>query len=270
MKKETINVTIEDVSLRLSVLRREGSKPPVIFLHGFGASKEDYADFAVFPRFSDRAFLAYDAPGFGQTECPALDELSIPFLSRTAAAVVDHYEIASFHLVGHSMGGLTALVFSQSNPGRVLSFTNIEGNLGPEDCFLSRQIIEFPGKNDEAFLENLADNLRGSAKPSNALYASNLRGKTRPEAVAPIFRSMVALSDEAPLMDYFLGLPMPKMFIFGQENRSFSYLDQLRQADVRLAEIPQSGHFPMYSNPPAMWQAIGDFVEDVEREQARG
>jgi len=63
---------------------------------------------------------------------------------------------------------------------------------------------------------------------------------------------------------------MPKMFIFGQENGSFSYLDQLNEAGVRLAEIPQSGHFPMYANPPAMWQAIGDFVEDVEREQARG
>ena len=61
MKKETINVTIEDISLRLSVLRHEGSKPPVVFLHGFGASKEDYADFDILARFNDRAFLAYDA-----------------------------------------------------------------------------------------------------------------------------------------------------------------------------------------------------------------
>lgn len=266
MKKETINVTIENVSLRLSLLRREGSKPPVVFLHGFGASKEDYADFDMQARFSGRAFLAYDAPGFGQTECPALDELSIPFLSRTAAAVVDHYDIAPFHLVGHSMGGLSALIFARSNPEAVLSFTNIEGNLTPEDCFLSRQIIDFPGK-EEAFLEHLAGTFGVAPQPSSALYAATLAGKTRPKAVAPIFRSMVALSDEAPLMDYFLGLPMPKMFLFGLVNQSFSYLDQLGEADVRLAEIPQSGHFPMYANPPAMWQAIGDFIEDAEKEQ---
>jgi len=266
MKKETINVTIEDVSLRLSLLRREGSKPLVVFLHGFGASKEDYADFDMQARFSGRAFLAYDAPGFGQTECPALDELSIPFLSRTAAAVVDHYNIAPFHLVGHSMGGLSALIFARSNPEAVLSFTNIEGNLAPEDCFLSRQIIDFPGK-EEAFLEHLAGTISVAPQPSSALYAANLAGKTRPKAVAPIFRSMVALSDKAPLMDYFLGLPMPKMFLFGLVNQSFSYLDQLGEAGVRLAEIPQSGHFPMYANPPAMWQAIGDFIEDAEKEQ---
>ena len=267
VKREYINLTVNDVSLRLSVLKREGSKSPLVFLHGFGATKEDYADFAVLPRFSDRSFIAYDAPGFGETECSRLAGLSIPVLSRTAAAVIDHYGVAPCHLIGHSMGGLSALIFAHSNPEAVLSFTNIEGNLAPEDCFLSRQIIDFPEKDEEAFLEHLAENMRVVAEPSSALYTANLRGKTRPEAVAPIFHSMVELSDRARLMEFFLNLPMPKMFVFGSVNRSFSYLDQLSQAGVRLAEIPQSGHFPMYSNPPALWQAIGDFIEDLDREQ---
>jgi hypothetical protein len=38
-----------------------------IFLHGFGSSKEDYADVAYHPAFAGRAFLAYDAPGCGES-----------------------------------------------------------------------------------------------------------------------------------------------------------------------------------------------------------
>ncbi|MDN3685100.1 alpha/beta fold hydrolase [Vibrio sinaloensis] len=57
-----------------------------------------------------------------------------------------------FHLVGHSMGGLTALMLAQLIPERVLSFTDIEGNIAPEDCFLSRQIIEYDRESDEQFL----------------------------------------------------------------------------------------------------------------------
>lgn len=30
--------------------------------------------------------------------------------------------------------------------------------------------------------------------------------------------------------------------------------------DVELAEIPHSGHWPMYANPVAMWERIAAFI----------
>ncbi|WP_222844074.1 alpha/beta fold hydrolase [Dickeya sp. Secpp 1600] len=44
---------------------------------------------------------------------------------------------------------------------------------------------------------------------------------------------------------------------------ALSYLDHIARHGVRLAEIPQCGHFPMYANPVAMWRAIADFYTDV-------
>nr|CCA86840.1 hypothetical protein RALSY_mp30152 [Ralstonia syzygii R24] len=35
-------------------------------------------------------------------------------------------------------------VFASQWPDRVLSFANIEGNIAPEDGFLSRQIVDYP------------------------------------------------------------------------------------------------------------------------------
>jgi len=75
---------------------------------GGGSTKEDYVDFVHHPAFAGRPFLAYDAPGCGETTCSDVSKLSIPFLLATARAVLDALDVERLHLVGHSMGGLTA------------------------------------------------------------------------------------------------------------------------------------------------------------------
>ena len=62
-------LTIDGVDLRLARIGRQGSKPPILFLHGFGSSKEDYADIVRYPAFDGHGFLAYDAPGCGASHC---------------------------------------------------------------------------------------------------------------------------------------------------------------------------------------------------------
>jgi len=163
----------------------------MVFLHGFGSTKEDYLDVACQHAFTGRPFLAYDAPGCGETCCDDLASISIPFLVKTAQAVLDHAGIRRFHLVGHSMGGLTALLLAHQEPDRVLSFIDIEGNLAPEDCFLSRQILTHPSPDDNGFLDDLTERARRSPSASSALYAASLRHKVRPGAVRGIFQSMV-------------------------------------------------------------------------------
>lgn len=62
-------------------------------------------------------------------------------------------------------------------------------------------------------------------------------------------------------MEMFNGLPCPRAFIYGEQNRHLSYLGDLPAKGVEVIEIPHSGHFPMYSNPPALWTAMADFLE---------
>jgi pimeloyl-ACP methyl ester carboxylesterase len=253
---ETVSLRVDDVDLTLAALRRDGDREPIVFLHGFGSTKEDYADAALHPAFAGRGLLAYDAPGCGQSVCSDLSTVSIPFLVATAEALLEHAGIDRFHLVGHSMGGLTALLLAQRNPGRVLSFADIEGNLAPEDCFLSRQIVTHPAADDEAFFEDFIDRNRRAPAYSAALYAADLRHKVRAGAVRPIFTSMVELSDHGDLLTTFLKLPCPRMFMYGEQNAHLSYLPALTAHGVELAPIPHSGHWPMYANPVAMWDRI--------------
>lgn len=137
---------------------------------------------------------------------------------------------------------------------------DIEGNLAPEDCFLSRQIVAHPRDTPQAFFDDFRARVAGSRFAASSLYAAGLPAKLRPEIVERVFTSMVDLSDHAPLLEDFLRLPFPRMLMFGEQNAGLSYLSTLAEAGVELAEIPDSGHFPMYSNPPAMWARISAFI----------
>jgi len=255
---------VDKVDLSVAAIQRGGSLAPILFLHGFGSTKEDYADIARHPEFDGHPFLAYDAPGCGETDCADLARISIPFLVQTAIAMLDRAGYKQFHLVGHSMGGLTALMLAHAFPDRVLSFVNIEGNISPEDCFLSRQIVTHRQGDAESFFEAFIKRTAQAPAYASALYASSLRHKVRARAVPAIFGSMVDLSDHGELMDKFLGLPFPRMFMYGEQNATLSYLASIQERGVRLAEIPACGHFPMYSNPVSMWSEIAAFHTIVE------
>ncbi len=266
LRKNVIPLDIDGVHLRVAALYREGRRPPILCLHGFGSTKEDYADMACYPQFDDRGLIAFDAPGFGETECSDLALLSIPFLRQTAQGVLRYFGVESFHLVGHSMGGLTALMLASVSGKAVLSFTDIEGNLAPEDCFLSRQILDFPADDPRDFIKAFAERAWRTPALSHPLYASALLHKVRPEAAAPIFQSMVDGSDNEDLLAKFSGLSCAKMFVYGDQNRSLSYLGTLMKRGVQLAEIERSGHWPMYANPTALWTRISQFIAQSELE----
>lgn len=261
---EFLPVSIEGISIHIAVARRDGPLAPILFLHGFGGSKEDYLDIALHPAFSGRAFVAFDAPGCGQTTITDYSKISIPFLVKATREVIQKLGILRFHLVGHSMGGLAGLELATLCPENVLSFTNIKGNLGPEDCFLSRQIFTWTEEDPEKFLAMFIKRNYHSPLISSPLYASNVQSKVQAKAVRGIFESMVELSDKGDLLSKYMSLPFPRTFMYGQQYNTLSYLPSLKSGSSYLSEIPHCGHFPMYSNPVEMWSVISRFLAQVE------
>lgn len=264
MQSDFLSLRVSGSDVRIAYLRRPGDLAPLICLHGFGSTKEDYADLLLNPLFLKRDIILLDAPGFGASSVDDPAALSIPFLVDVALAACDALGVRTFHLSGHSMGGLTGLKLAGAHPERVLSFIDIEGNVAPEDCFLSRQIIEFPSKKPEGFFEEFIDRVSKRPEYASRLYSTSLRAKVRPSSIEPVFRSMVDISDNEPLMDMIGGLNCPRAFIYGEQNRDLSYLDHLPEIGVQVVEIPYSGHFPMYSNPIALWVAMASFLRDSE------
>ena len=96
-----------------------GAGPPLILLHGATSlGREDFA--AQLPSMS-KAFLCYlpDARGHGRTRWDAADGFEYRWLVDDLTEFVDALGIDSFHLVGFSMGAMTALQFGARHPERL-------------------------------------------------------------------------------------------------------------------------------------------------------
>lgn len=260
-----LELDIQGTAVSLSGIRRKGDRPALLSLHGFGSTKEDYADLCMHPAFDGRDLIAYDAPGFGASTLSDPTKLSMGFLEDLTRAVLDQLGVEKCHLSGHSMGGLSGLLFAHHNPNRVLSFMSIEGNVAPEDCFLSRQIVEFPADSAQEFMDNFRARVAQRSEYGSRLYAQTLPWKVEATSAEPIFTSMVDISDNEPLLNFIGSLPVPRAFIYGAQNANLSYLPSLPYRGVNAIEIPHSGHFPMYSNPPALWAAIAAFIDKADR-----
>src|SRR5262245_1443218 len=96
-----------------------GAGPPVVPLHGStSAGLLDYA--AQLPLLS-KAFRAYlpDARGHGRTRWDVSDGFTYGMLVDDTLAFVDELGLDTFHLVGFSMGAMTALQLASRQPDRI-------------------------------------------------------------------------------------------------------------------------------------------------------
>lgn len=96
-----------------------GAGPPLVLLHGATSSgREDFA--AQLPAMS-KTFLVHvpDARGHGRTRWDAADGFSHEWLVEDLRAFVDALGLQTFHLLGFSMGGMTALQFASRWPERL-------------------------------------------------------------------------------------------------------------------------------------------------------
>lgn len=103
----------------------QGAGPPIVMLHGVtSVGREDFA--AQLPLFS-RAFLIHlpDARGHGRTRWDGAEGFRYDWLVDDLKAFTDTLGLRSFHLVGFSMGAMTALQFAARHPERLRTLVAI-------------------------------------------------------------------------------------------------------------------------------------------------
>jgi pimeloyl-ACP methyl ester carboxylesterase len=102
-------------------------KVPLVMVHGWmdvGASYQFVVD--AFAR--DHYVIAPDWRGYGLTQSPDADNYWFPDYLADLDFLIDHYSPgAPVHLVGHSMGGNVAMLYSGSRPQRIRRLVNLEG-----------------------------------------------------------------------------------------------------------------------------------------------
>jgi 3-oxoadipate enol-lactonase len=98
--------------------KEAGAGEPVVFLHGIGGNRHAFD--AQLAELSRRyRCISWDMPGYGGS--PSMPEMTFAGLSNALAGLLDHLNLSSAHLVGHSMGGMVAQTFALAAPLRVRS-----------------------------------------------------------------------------------------------------------------------------------------------------
>ncbi len=105
------------------------AEPPVVFLHGFGDSKELWLFIANLLN-RRRPLLLVDLPGFGAATPIPANLTTMAIQSTVVAELLSVLGIEHAHLVGFSMGGGIALHVAKAHPERVRSLVLISA-LGP-------------------------------------------------------------------------------------------------------------------------------------------
>ncbi|HVE55018.1 MAG TPA: alpha/beta hydrolase, partial [Ramlibacter sp.] len=102
-------------------------KVPLVMVHGWMDVAASY-QFVVDAFARDHYVIAPDWRGYGLTELPQQDNYWFPDYLADLDFLLGHYAPdAPVDLVGHSMGGNIAMLYSGTRPERIRSLVNLEG-----------------------------------------------------------------------------------------------------------------------------------------------
>ncbi len=103
------------------------SQPPLVMVHGWMDVSASF-QFVVDAFAEDRHIVAPDWRGYGLTDWPRTDGYWFADYLADLDAVIDHIAPnQSVDLLGHSMGGNVAMLYSGVRPERVRKLINLEG-----------------------------------------------------------------------------------------------------------------------------------------------
>lgn len=95
-----------------------GDGIPLVMLHGFTGSTVTWKQF-IAKREKGIKIITIDLPGHGKTQTPS--PKSMEACCTDLMELFNHLQLNTFHLLGYSMGGRTALSFAMHYPEKVQS-----------------------------------------------------------------------------------------------------------------------------------------------------
>jgi pimeloyl-ACP methyl ester carboxylesterase len=125
----------------------EGKGPPLLLIHGFGASTYTWRHVAPELAKSYRV-IAVDLKGFGQSDKPFDGRYSVYDQAELLAQLIEDKDLRDLTLVGHSLGGgvalLLALEANQRLDGRITRLVLLDSIAYPQNIPVFFRLLDVP------------------------------------------------------------------------------------------------------------------------------
>ena len=256
--------TIDADGIRLRYLKMGDGGVPIIFIHGYGGDLNNWM-FNQEPLSESHTTYALDLPGHGGST-KAVGDGSLNVFTDAVLAFMDAQKIEKGHLVGHSMGGATALAIAANTSERVASATLIApAGLGSEINmdYINGFIEQKRAKKLRAVLELLvADpNAITSEMVDEVIKFKRLDG------VGPALETlrdglMPGGTQGTSLKDALSALTAPVQVIWGREDKILpaSHAESLPDG-ITVTLYDGTGHMPHMEKAAEVNELIGKIVD---------
>ena len=243
---------------RIRWLDFPGGLPARVFVHGLGSNgMAVFGQFMGRPELGGRRSLVVDLPGHGQSDRPGGFSYDLAAHADAVAAAIRSTWLDGIELVGHSLGGDSAILVAARHPDLVRRLVITEANLDPLAPSLTARASQAMRALPEAEwiatgLPQLMDEEPG--------WARTLR-LCAPHAV---HRSAVGLTtmSRPTTREHFTSMTIPRTFIHGEHGEPLVGVDQLRAAGIRVTTVPAAGHMVMEDNPEGYLAALVEGLAD--------
>ncbi|MBM4244488.1 MAG: alpha/beta hydrolase [Deltaproteobacteria bacterium] len=248
-----------------------GSGPrPLLLVHGFTGSRDDFADVTAGLADLGRLVLV-DQRGHGGSSNPG-NGYDFAQLTTDLHGFFDAAGIERADLLGHSLGGMLALRFTLAHPERVASLILMDTSAGPVPL-LSQALARMLDAVRRSGMRRLIAAVDAMALAGEDLDIARLEGEERfrdrarakLEALDPAaFLQLAALlSDHAPVAGRLGEIRCPTTIVVGQQDVPFlAAAEELARgiAGSTLVRIPGAGHSPQKSGRAAWLEAVRTHV----------
>jgi pimeloyl-ACP methyl ester carboxylesterase len=248
----------------------EGGKgEPVVLIHGFGASSDNWNRMAG--RLTKKfRVIAPDMPGWGQSTRTDSASYAYPQQVERLHQFLGALGLKRFHLMGHSMGGFISSAYAARYPEEVITLALLapHGVTEPQaselalsvaagdNWLVARNVPEFERLLDKVFAKRPY-----VPKPVLKLFAAYaIRGSAKS---ARIFAEMQ--SNDPPLETRLTLIQAPTLIIWGDQDRVLhvSCAEVFRKGikNSELLVLPGIGHMPLIESAKECATAWMEFVE---------
>ena len=243
---------------RATAYEVQGAGPPLVLLHGATGSGGDH--FARLRPTLAAGFRCYmpDARGHGGTAWASTDDWTTADLVADLDAFVDALGLRTFHLLGYSMGGMTALHYASRFPDRILTLVAIsiaterDPRLAVGRALMDPDRIERDDPDWAARLAARHDPAHGPGSWRRLLDA----------IVADIAAQPLLTPSELRAID------APTLVVAGDRDPFVPIAQAAALArqvqDGRLLVLPDVGHDALVDHLPVLATALTDFYRSTE------
>ncbi len=236
--------------------------PSLVFVHGLGESGLCFEQVVRHPRLQPWTRYVVDLPGYGRSvwgEPVSLVGLADHLAGWMRAAHPGERVIP----VGHSMGGVLALLLAERHSDLLDGVVDVDGNKSLGDCtFSSQAACQSLDSFENGGFESLRSKVyaAGGRDMAQRGYYASLR-LCDPRAFHRHSVELVEMSGREDLATRLASLSLPKLYLAGQPGGACGRsMDLLRRAQVPCTAVEPSGHWPFLDQPEAFVPALAGFL----------